>query len=132
MSDSRIPKTEQGFRPTWRTPHTVRLKPSDAYSTSSGDSPFANNTSRHRPLGNTYWAGGRRAGTYGNSSAGNYQHPDDVDDNDQDEGGNGLQDRKKEWDRTREEIDAKGGVEAILKDPSTVLTVRDVKKAVPK
>lgn len=120
---------QPSFRPPWSAPHTVRLKSPDAYTAHSSSN--ANNTSRHRPLGQTYWDGGRKSGTYGISGA-TWQHPDDADE-DEDENDTGkLQDSRKQWERTKEEVEAKGGVDAILKDPSTVLTVRDVKKAVPK
>lgn len=38
----------------------------------------------------------------------------------------------KTWERTNEEVERKGGLDAILKDGSNVSTVRDVKNAIPK
>lgn len=121
---------QSSFRPPWRTPHTIHLKPSDQYKVSYDDSLNANSTSRHRPLGRTLWDGGRKSGTYGEPSEGGWLHPDDQEDN-EDEGEMTLEDKKREWERTREDIYAKGGVDAILKSPESVLTVRDAKKAVP-
>ncbi|KAI0917784.1 hypothetical protein AcV7_007104 [Taiwanofungus camphoratus] len=37
----------------------------------------------------------------------------------------------KTWERTNEEVERKGGLDAILKDGSNVSTVRDVKNAIP-
>ncbi|KAI0962764.1 hypothetical protein AcW1_000049 [Taiwanofungus camphoratus] len=37
----------------------------------------------------------------------------------------------KTWERTKEEVEQKGGLDIFLKDGSNVLTVRDVKNAIP-
>lgn len=134
MPDPSSSGEQSSFRPPWRTPHTVRLKPSDQYKVSYDDSLNANDTSRHRPLGRTLWDGGRKSGTYGEPSEGGWLHPDDQEDDEDDGDGGGitLEDKKREWERTLEDIHAKGGVDAILKSPDSVLTVRDAKKAVPK
>lgn len=117
-------------RPAWLKKHDVRLKSPSAYDSLADQSRGGNDTSRHRPLKYTGWDGGRKAGTYGRLDAASL-HPDDVDHGD-DEQPDALNAGRKMWKRTREDVERKGGVDAMLKDGASVLSVRDAKNAVPK
>ncbi|OCH87284.1 hypothetical protein OBBRIDRAFT_827798 [Obba rivulosa] len=122
--------TSMSARPPWRTPHDVRLQPPDVYHEIAARSRGADDTSRHRPLKFTSWDGGRKAGTYGDPAHAGH-HPDDAHPPEGEAENSALIVGKKLWERTKQDVEEKGGWEAILKDGSTALTVRDVKKATP-
>ncbi|PCH32962.1 hypothetical protein WOLCODRAFT_147072 [Wolfiporia cocos MD-104 SS10] len=120
--------SKQQFRPPWSTPHTVRLKDPGEYPASTSDSPDANDPSQHRPGARTGEDGGRKAGSYGGFEESQGVHPDEDERVTREQT---LRDSQKSYERKIQEVRDKGGLEALLKDPKIVVTVRDVKQAVP-